>query len=75
MVPAKFTVKNDYIYGAVLTGVSYWPTIEGIEFVKYGDVYYYRAKATVGESETTYTIQFELEKKDSNYILKAIIAY
>ena len=75
MIPGKYTVKNNYIYGAVLTGVSYWPTVEGIEFVKYGDVYYYRAKATVGESETTYTIQFELEKKDGYYSIKSLIAY
>lgn len=75
MLPTGFKLYNGYVYGGYVTGVSYWPTVEGIEFVKYGNTYYYRTKATVGESKTTYTIQFELEKKDSNYILKSIIAY
>lgn len=75
MLPTGFKLYNGYVYGGYVTGVSYWPTVEGIEFVKYGDVYYYRAKATVGESQSTYTIQFELEKQNNNYILKSITAY
>ena len=75
MLPNGFKLYNGYVYGESVTGVAYWPTVEGIEFVKYGNAYYYRVKATVGESQSTYTIQFELEKNDGNYNLKAIIAY
>ena len=75
MLPTGFKLYNGYVYGVSVTGISYWPTVEGIEFVKYGNTYYYRTIATVGESETTYTIQFELEKKNDNYNLKAITAY
>lgn len=75
MLPVDFRLHDGYVYGVSVTGIMNYPVVEGYEFVKYGDVYFYRVKATVGEAQITYTIQFELEKKDGNYILKAITAY
>ena len=74
MIPASgFKLYNGYLYGVTITGVSNWPEFEGVEFIKYGNTYYYRAKATVGAAKTTtFTIQFELEKNIYKLLFRQI---